>query len=150
MPAIIINRVFGKVLNSVDLKAAFLEKRALFNIYFYLFIWLCQVLVASCEIFDFHCSMSESNLGSLQWELGLATGPQGKSQNMPFLQPCPEKERSHHIPTINCVLGTRSVSDLIWFLSLSSKPSFLHMRNLRLREVKWLPQVTQLERVRHQ
>ena len=113
MPAIIINRVFGKVLNSVDLKAAFLEKRALFNIYFYLFIWLCQVLVVSCEIFDFHCSMSESNLGSLQWELGLATGPQGKSQNMPFLQPCPEKERSHHIPTINCVLGTRSVSDLI-------------------------------------
>ena len=57
-----------------------------FNISMFIFIWLCQVLVAACRIFSFKiwaCGIQfpdqGSNPGPLHWELGvLATGPPGK------------------------------------------------------------------------
>ena len=39
MPAIIVNRLFGKVLSSVDLKSALLEKHAFLK-YLFFFIYL--------------------------------------------------------------------------------------------------------------
>ena len=48
--------------------------------HFYLFIWLCQVLVTACRI-----TFPDQGLnpGSLHWKCRvLATGPPGKSQNL--------------------------------------------------------------------
>lgn len=40
---------------------------------------------------------------------------------MTFTQLCPENERNHHLLTINCVLCTRSLTDLISFLLIVTK-----------------------------
>lgn len=56
-------------------------------------------------------------------------------QNMSFIQFCPEKERSHHLLTIHCVLRTRSFTDLISF-PLPPKRWFF---TWGIWEVKWLP-----------
>ena len=49
----------------------------------YLFIWLCYVLVAACEIWF---PSQISNPGPWHWEPeGLATGPPGKAQANAFL-----------------------------------------------------------------
>ena len=62
-----------------------------FNIYFYLFIWLCWVLVAACGLLAVACEIQFPDQGQnpcvLHWEHGvLATGPSGKSQDVILLK----------------------------------------------------------------
>ena len=58
--------------------------------YFYLFLWLYQVLAAACEHSAVACGIQfpdqGSNLGPLYWERGgLATGSQGSPDTNTFL-----------------------------------------------------------------
>ena len=51
-----------------DIKCRFLPPLNFKNIYIYLFIWLCQVLVKSCGIYFPDQGL---NPGPLHWELGV-------------------------------------------------------------------------------
>ena len=65
------------------------------NIYFYLCIWLHQVLVAACGI---EFPDQGSNPGLLHWKQGaLATGPPGKSQPFIFAWTTIKRDLSHTV-----------------------------------------------------
>ena len=68
---------FGLEISQKD--SEIIHDTAFFNIYFYLFTWLGEVLVVACGIWF---PDQGSNPGSLHWECGVpATGAPGKSQD---------------------------------------------------------------------
>ena len=100
-----------KAIKFIFLSNGVLKEPELF-FFFNLFIWLCQVLVAACNIFNLHCGMQDSQLGHVgsrsltrDWTRAfgtgsavLATGPREESELLK-VKNCKETPFSLSLPT---------------------------------------------------